>query len=337
MKTTFPLRFAVLIVVAFAAFIFACKKDSSNNSTITASQTTTLETQADDQTEVSDENENVTNDVNTVLTSQVSTNGNSLKPSVVSGSTSVNSVNHVNGAGSVNVILICDAAVAFDTLSNPRTITITYNGTNCWGNRTRTGTVVVSIAAGVHWRDVNASVTVNIQNLKITRLRDSKSITLNGYKTITNTSGGSLKDLASLGSITHNISDSLSILFADSATRVWQAAKQRVFTYDNGIVITTTGTHSDNEHTGIAEWGTNRAGVAFQTLIVEPLVIRQDCDFRLVSGQVKILRSDDFGTTLILGLDASGNATGCPGSGSYYLQIIWEAPNGRTFPIILPY
>jgi len=334
MKTTFPFRFAIVIVIAFAAFVAACKKDNTTNTGgITASQTTTLETQADDQTQVSDENENVTNDVNTVLTSQVSTNGNSLK-SLESGSTSVNSVNHVNGTSE---ILICDATVAFDTVSNPRKITITYNGTNCWGNRTRTGTVVVSIAAGVHWRDVGASVTVGIQDLKITRIRDGKAITLNGYKTITNTSGGSLKDLASLGSITHNISDSLSIFFADSATRVWQAAKQRVFTYDNGIVVTTTGTHSDNAHTGIAEWGTNRFGVGFETLIVEPLVIRQDCDFRLVSGQVKIVRSDDFGTTIILGLDASGNATGCPGSGSYYLQIIWEAPNGRTFPIIYPY
>jgi hypothetical protein len=336
MKTTFPTRIAILIVIAFAGFVFSCKKDNTNNNNY-SSTSTNLQTQADDQAMVSDESENVTNDVNTTLASQVSTNGNSLKPSIVSGTTVVNSATAVNGAGSVNGDLICDAAVVFDTVSNPRSITITYNGTNCWGNRTRTGTVVVSIAAGIHWRDVGAAVTVTVQDLKITRLRDSKSITINGFKTITNVSGGSLKDLASLGSITHTISDSISVLFSDSTTRSWQAAKQRIFTYDNGIVLTTTGNHSDNFHTGIAEWGTNRFGIAFTTLITEPIVIRQDCDFRLVSGQAEILRSDNITSDITFGLDASGNASGCPGTGNYYLEVVWVAPNGKSYPIILPY
>jgi hypothetical protein len=197
--------------------------------------------------------------------------------------------------------------------------------------------VLISIAAGVHWRDVGASVAVHVQDLKITRIRDGKSITLNGYKTITNISGGSLKDLSSLGSITHTISDSFAVLFSDSTTKNWQSAKKRDFTYDNGIVITTTGNHSDNFHTGIAEWGTNRFGINYTVLIAQPIVIRQDCDFRLVSGQAAILGSDDVNATITFGLDASGNPTGCPGTGNYYLEVVWVAANGKSYPIILPY
>jgi hypothetical protein len=334
MKTTFPFRIAILIIIAFAGFVFSCKKDNSNQNN---ANTSNLQTQADDQTMVSDENDNLTNDVNVALTSQPATNGNSNKPALISGAAGVNSVTRVNGPGSVNGVLICDAAVAFDTVSDPRTVTITYDGTNCWGNRSRTGSVVISIAAGVHWRDVGASVSVHVHDLKITRVRDSKSITLNGYKTITNVSGGSLKDLASLGSITHTISDSFAVLFSDSTTKSWQAAKKREFTYNNGIVITTTGNHSDNFHTGIAAWGTNRFGVNFTVLIAQPIVIRQDCDFRLVSGQAAILGSDNVNATITFGLDASGNPTGCPGSGNYYLEVVWVAANGKSYPIILPY
>ena len=253
MKTSFSLRLIVLSIL-ITGLLFSCKKDNSNDS-VDSTNATNLSAQADDQAMVSDENENLTNDVNIALTSQVSTNGNSIKSVEHSGNTAINSINQANGASSIDGTLICDATVSFDTVSNPRKITISYDGTNCWGNRSRTGTVIIAIAAGVHWRDQGAVVNVLVQDLKITRLRDNKSITLNGYRTITNVSGGSLKDLASLGSITHTISDSVVVLFANNTTRIWHAAKQRVFTYNNGIVLTTTGTHSDGNNLGIAEWG----------------------------------------------------------------------------------
>ncbi|MFI5154754.1 MAG: hypothetical protein ACHQEM_01125 [Chitinophagales bacterium] len=335
MKTTNSVRLIVLSIV-LTGMLFSCKKDSSSPSGDTTNASN-LSTQADDQTMVSTESENLTNDINTALTSQVSTNGNSTKSIENSGNTAVNSVNQVNGVSSVDGTLICDAAVSFDTVSNPRKITISYNGTNCWGNRTRTGTVIISIAAGVHWLDQGAVVNVLVQDLKITRLNDSKSITINGIRTITNVSGGSLKNLASLGSITHTISDSVVVLFANNTSRVWHAAKQRVFSYNNGIVLTITGTHTDGNNLNIAEWGTNRFGIDFTTMFVQPIVIRQDCDFRIVSGQVQTLRSDNLNSTVTFGLDASGNATGCPGTGNYYLQLSFVASNGKTYPVILQY
>jgi hypothetical protein len=335
MKTR--ISFAIIILsIIMTGLVISCKKDNASN-TGDSTNAANLSTQADDQSMASDENENVTNDVNVALTSSVSTNGNSAQMQPGQGETAVNSVNQTNGVSGALGTLICDATITIDTASNPRTLTISYDGTNCWGNRTRTGTVVISIAAGTHWMDQGAVVNVNIQNLKITRIRDSKTIILNGLRTITNVSGGSLKNLASLGSITHTISDSIQITFADNLTRSWHSAKQRVFTYNNGIVLTTTGTHSNGNNTGIAEWGTNRFGIDFTTIITQAVVIRQDCDFRIVSGQAQILRSDNLNSTITFGLDASGNATGCPGTGNYYLQVAFVASNGRTYPIILPY
>src|SRR5215213_5080846 len=69
-------------------------------------------------------------------------------------------------------ITTCDASVSFDSLSSPRKITITY------------------------------------QNLKVTRLIDNKSITINGSHIITNVSGGLLYNLSNQQSITHDISSS---------------------------------------------------------------------------------------------------------------------------------
>src|SRR5436189_5047921 len=85
--------------------------------------------------------------------------------------------------------VICDASVVVNTSGDPKTITITYDGTNCAGNRKRTGSIVISMAQNVQWKNAGASVMVNFQNLKITRVSDNKSITINGSQTYTNVSG----------------------------------------------------------------------------------------------------------------------------------------------------
>jgi hypothetical protein len=322
-----------ILTIALFAFILSCNKDNNSSN----SDQSTIQTQADDQAMVSNESEIMSNDINNALTSSSSINGESTRV-IQSGMVGVNSTNETLGTDSVSNFQICDATTVIDTTVNPRTLTITYNGTNCWGNRIRTGTVVVSIATGTHWKDAGAVVNVSVQNLTIKRMIDGKTVILNGTRTFTNVSGGSMTDLATLGSITHTVSDNLSITFADNLVRSWQVSKQRVFTYNNGIVLTTTGTHSDGINTNVAEWGTNRFGTAFESLITVPKVFRQDCDFRLVSGQNRILRADSLNSTITYGLNASGVTTDCPGTGNYYLEVIWTFPNGKsTTPIILPY
>lgn len=317
--------------------MFACNKNSVNNGGTGTDNASDLATQADDQAQVSNEDNAISDDVNTVLYSDPTIAGTrSLSPA--SAATAVNSTTQVNGIQGPILNLICDASVVINKDSAIKTITITYNGTNCWGNRTRTGVVVITIPAGVHWEDQGAVVTASIQNLVITRLGDNKSITINGNKTITNVSGGLLKNLASLGTITHTFTGELSVDFADNTNRSWNVSKQRVFTYDNGIVITTTGNHDDNNgHANVAEWGVNRKGEDFESLISEPKIIRQDCDFRLTAGENTVLRSDGVSMVIDYGLDANGNPTSCPGTGTYYLKVVVTKANGVILTKIMPY
>src|SRR2546423_1620687 len=171
------------IVLSTAVIITACKKESSSTTTSTDSSVE-LSAQADDQSRVSTEIDAVANDANTALSTVSNVNGGRLET------------------------VICDATITADTTSDPKTVTITYNGTNCLGNRSRTGTVILSLPANEHWKDAGAVLTVTAHNLKITRLSDNKSITINGTKTITNVSGGLLTQLASQGTITHTINSS---------------------------------------------------------------------------------------------------------------------------------
>jgi len=333
MKT--KLLFSLAAVATAASLAIACNKSNSTagNPTTTTNATSTaqLQTQAADETQVSNEMDATGNDVNNALNSQFAFSGNTT--------TSYSSGVITEGGGGGGLIIdygICDGNVVTDTANGLREIIITYNGANCWGNRIRTGVITISIPVGVRWRDKGAVVTVSMQNLKITRVWDHKTITLNGAYTYTNVTGGLLKDLATLGTITHTINaDSVTIQFADSATRIWSVAKQRVFTYNNGVVMTTTGTHSDGTNTNVSVWGTNRYGNTFETLIVQPMVIAQSCDYRLTSGQTETIRPA-VTTNVTYGLDADGNPTSCPGSGSYYFKAVWVI-NGKTYTYIAPY
>jgi hypothetical protein len=334
MKTKFLLTLASIAIGA--GLIIACNKSNSNgnnnpgNSTTANTSTAQVQTQADDESQVATELDNAENDVNNSLNASAAFNG-------VGTASTTNGV--VTTGGVADLILdlsICDATVTTDTANGLRQLVITYNGANCRGNRTRTGVITISIPVGTHWKDKGAVITVNIANLKITRVRDNKTITLNGTYTFTNVTGGLLRNLSSLGTITHTIAASnLTIQFADSATRTWNVSKQRVFTYNNGVVITTTGTHSDGTNNNVAVWGTNRFGNSFETLIVQPMVIEQDCDWRLTSGQTENIRPA-VTLNITYGLDSNGNPTSCPGTGYYYYKAVWTV-GGKTYTFIAPY
>ncbi len=160
-KTTlFHYLFAFTLLICFAA----CKKESGNNNT-----NDEIATHSDDQSQFSSEIDAVANDADITIESSSSFTGR---------------YQGVQG-------IICDATVAVNTTSDPKTITITYDGTNCLGGfHTRTGVVVISMPQNVQWKNAGAAITVTFQNLKITRLRDNKSITINGSQTYTNVSGG---------------------------------------------------------------------------------------------------------------------------------------------------
>lgn len=310
---SFPLKHVPLAMLGMALVFTSCKKDDKK--TDDTSWSTQLDQHNDDANRVSNEMDAVADDGNLVVETNAGLSGKEMSPQSI----------------------ICDATVTVDTVSNPKKVTVVYNGTNCLGNRTRTGTVVFSMPAGVHWRDQNATLTVTYQNLKITRLSDNKSITINGTHTITNVTGGLLQNLPTLGTITHRINSSnMSITFDDNSQRTWSVARQRSFSYNNGIVVSITGTQTVNGVANVAEWGTNRFGSAFTTAITSPIIIRQDCNLRVTSGTIQHTGLAAT-TTVQFGLDAQGNPTSCPGTGNYYLKLSWTGPNGNTATLIHVY
>ena len=188
---------------------------------------TQLQTQSDDQTRVSNESDDAFDDVNTAMTSQYSVTGSSLTPGLRYGT--------ITDGGNQDTVtsLICDAVVTIDTIDNPHTLTITYNGNNCNITKTRKGSIVISWQAGMLWRTAGAVVTVNFQNLAITRLSDNKTITLNGTHTYTNvTVGGSLLSLPGCPGrqcCPYGLpaTGNMSITFDDGSQRTWNVARKR--------------------------------------------------------------------------------------------------------------
>ena len=302
-------------ILSAGLFLSSCKKEKTD----TTDTTTEFKVQSDDQARFSSETDAVSDDANAALENLGGTYAGErpLTPPLP---------------------FACDATVTVDTTSNPRIITITYNGLNCIGTRIRTGVVVISFSPNFRWAAAGSHYTVATQNLKITRVLDNKSITINGEKTITNVSGGKLRNLATRTTpIIHDVTSSgITVTFDDGTQRNWQIAKRRTFTYDNGIVIAVSGMHSEGGINGIAEWGTNRAGHAFTSAILESLTVKQSCNFRLVSGKIQHT-GPAVTTTTTFGLDVAGNpVTSCP-IGPFYYKVVWVGLNGNTNTFIGPY
>lgn len=292
-------------IISFSCGITSCKKD--NSTTTSADTATETKSQADDQSFFSNETDIATNDANASL-------------DAYGGSANQTPVGIETPSG---FTLPCDATIAVDTASSPHKITITYNGNSCDLRRTRTGTIIISFAQGFKWREANAALTVQFLNFKVTRKMDGKSIVINGMRTITNVSGGLLKDLATRDSIVHKIDDTnMSVTFDNDKQRTWETHFTRIFKYNNGIVISTTGAVS----------GTNRFGDAFTSTITQPLVISQSCDFNLISGQVMHTGSK-ITATVTFGLDSSGNpVSNCPVL--LYYKAVWVGSNGSSVTYI---
>ncbi len=325
----------LLFATTLSGLLFtACKKSSSDSTSTTSG--TDLQTQSDDEARVSTESNASFDDANTAMINASSVTGASFLPGPRFGV----AVDGGNGSAGGWANTLCNATVTIDSVDNPRTITITYNGKTADSLRSRTGSIVISIAQAVNWSDAGAVVTVNFNSVAITRLADNKTITFNGTHTYTNVSGGSLSSLTSDAStsITHTISSSnMSITFDNGTTRTWNVARQRVFSYNGGIVVTQTGTYSTSTLQGISEWGTNRFGNSFTAQITSPLVVSQSCGFQLTSG-THVLTNAAGVLTLTYGLNATGTATSCPVAGSnYYFQLVWAGAGGKTYTFILPY
>ena len=309
-KSLFNLLMALTALLMLT--VVSCKKSSTDTDT---DYTEEFKTQSEDHTLMSSQSDDVTADVNTILENDPTLAGRPL-------------------------YTICGATVASGSTFTTRTVTITFNGNNCNNTRLRTGTIELSIPKTKKWKDAGTVLTLTFTNFKIKRLSDSKSITLNGTETYTNTSGGTLLNVAvNNATVTHDIASSgLSLTFDDGTQRLWEVSKRRVYSNSGGnITLTVTGTHSDGTNSDIAEWGTNRRGKVFTARIVEPIVMKQDCEFRIGSGKICYTKFV-VPVYLTFGLNASGVTTTCPGiSNPYYLKIEWNKLNGTAQSVLLAY
>lgn len=138
-------KFFAILLTALSAItllsINGCKKSNKTDTDYTSDFTI----HAEDETFVSAEDDLVSNEVNTLVETEASFGGRADNT-------------------------ICDATITQSITATTRSLTITYNGQNCAGNRSRTGVVILTLPKERKWKDAGAQLSLTYQNFKITRL-----------------------------------------------------------------------------------------------------------------------------------------------------------------------
>jgi len=300
MKTTNLIRFCTMLIAVIAIGFSSCKKDKDPD-------TESLQQMAADENKMAASDDDVMNDVN----------------SVISG----------GGAKSLNS-LPCNVSVDSATVIGDTMIyNITFNGLNCAGTRLRIGQAEVKKNIYTSWVNAGASVLVKFINLQITRVSDNKSLTLNGTRVFTNVSGGLIMNLGSgATSIVHRVSGTLVATFDDNTTPTWNVARQRTFTGTPGnLWCTVDGFGSADGYDYLVVWGTNRNGEQFYTQITQSVIHKQSCNWNPCAGvKVHQIPSDNKKATFTGGYDDNDqpvdvNGSVCPTK----YRIDWEI-NGNS-------
>jgi hypothetical protein len=296
----------VLLSFLIPAF-FACKKNTSFNGPANAKFDSDLTVQVYDEVRLSSEIDAAFNDIDNMLAGQAP----------------------------------CVTQVSVDTVDNPNSITIDYGGNSCDGTRSRGGVIIIYSVHGTNWSTAGDTDSTVFNNYTVTGIGTNKTVRLNGSFYYTNVSGGSLSGLTGEGAspVVHTIAGvNIGVTFDDGSTATWQVARQRTYTYSDGLVINTRGLDSAGGFANAAEWGGNRFGNSFVASVDSPLVITQACSWQLSGGQMRLSNPAGF-TTVTYGLKGSGApATGCPVSDSaYYMHVLWTGTAGNPYSALLLY
>ena len=325
------------IVGVVACILFACKKNAAFSSSEQAQLDSAVNVQTNDQVRVVSDIDAIFNDVNSVMINQKSVTGAGVQRGVRQGVTVTGGpIDTIQNTG------ICAATyVQVDAVDTPHYISITYGGPVCDNSRIFSGHVTIYFNPGTSWSTANDTVGVNLTNLYVKGLQsDTSTILYNGSFYFSNVSGGSLSSLTSTAStpVVHSIQGiNISLLFNDVTSAVWQIAHQRTYTYNNGLVISTTGTDTAGGLQNVSEYGGTRYGNSFITSITSPLITTQACDFQVTGGQTQLTNPSGV-TIMLFGLNSSGTATGCPSSGSpYYYHLSWTGTGENPYSAVRPY
>ena len=189
-------------------------------------------------------------------------------------------------------------------------ITLNFDGSTCFlGTRKREGKISIRFSpVGGKWSDAGAQIKLTFFNFKVTRISDNKSIVLNGSKSITNTSGGLIRQLTAISDpVVHSIRADLSIEFEDGTLRSWRVARKRTASISGGYFqIQHEGDTAVGGYKLVTSWGTTRKGSVFYVCTEAPLVYTTQCFRKAKSGALKVYTI--YRTfTITLGIDENGD------------------------------
>jgi hypothetical protein len=214
-----------------------------------------------------------------------------------------------------------------------RTITITYNGADCFGV-IRTGSITIS-SNGTPWRDAGAQLTITFNSLHVTDLSDNSTFTINGTHTLSKETAGLewqvIFGLAQ-GPVTRHNVGSLSITFPNG-TRTWSVDRTRSWTNPTGSNATVSiYTEAANN---IDVQGVNRYGTSFTNKILTTIIADASCGFRPYQGEVTHVATRSVDVKY--GTNSAGVQIGSPTTCGNGYFISYTKANGVSGTRFVPY
>lgn len=309
MKTNI-FKLAAVLIAVIALSTAGCKKDDDNND---EANSKSLQQLSKDEVTVENATGDVLKDANSILS---------------------------GGSGKTLYGFPCNVTIdSTNQVGDTMIYSITYNGLNCEGTLMRVGNAEVRKNINTHWCDAGAKVSIEYINLKITKVSNNKSVTINGTKTYENVTGGYLTQLGTIYStITHRAEGAIQATFDDNTTRTWNIARQITYSGTEGsYMITGDGFGSADGYDYLECWGVNRDGEDFYTQITQSIVLKEACGWDPCSGiLIHQIPSDSKKATVTFGYDDNNqpvSGSDCPTR----FRLDWEKNgNSGTMYIQLP-
>lgn len=296
-----------VFAIALSLFSTSCDRNSNNPTTVDANE----QQHSQDADRVKSESDQVVSDAESVL--------------------SATSVGRVSGTAGATV---CGATIDSSLIAQ-KTIVINYDGiTNCSGY-VRSGSVQLKLVNGNRWRDAGAVVEITHTNYKVTRQMDSKFITFNGVKYVTNLNGS-----FTLTRAYKERGTNLNVTFDDNTQRTWSLARHWSVNITSlspfAVNYIVSGDTTVNGIANAMAWGTNRYNVSFVNSTPTPILMDNECGFnKPKSGKMQHNLTGKGVLTATAGVDANGNAvtSGC----AYGYKLEWVGDNGATASVVKAY
>lgn len=329
--------FNCFLAVVLTGLVFtACKKTHESTLVNTTDDTDTQSIIALDELEVNTEFDQAVNDAITASSISSTTSGDTAASSTTG-----------------NILLTTISGAVIDTNQiNMGIVKITYYGKNAENTKGRTGEVKIKHAVSngkiIPWKTQGANATITFTTYEVIFLDTvKKSIWLDGNCSVTNISGGLLKNIANPllvpgDSLVDKVRAELFFTRNDNITVIkkwtWHFNQLRVFNL-NGTTVTATikGDTAINNNNNVVTWGTTRFDQNFYTSITTPIL-------QNISGSTflydplkgrKVILGITEPITITYGVDQQGSpaTTGNP----YGYIITWTNSGGQAKQAVVSY